>query len=105
MNTTKIRIWKSTTQPQKSIELNSTQEFILNFAKLQKSFDIQDLVLNSAEKYGKEGILRKNINLLVDSRYLTKEKEGRKYIYRLNNQNSYLNQVKRIKHLEDDLLN
>lgn len=105
MNTTKIRIWKSTTQPQKSIELNSTQEFILNFAKLQKSFDIQDLVLNSAEKYGKEGILRKNVNLLVDSRYLTKEKEGRKYIYRLNNQNSYLNQVKRIKHLEDDLLN
>ncbi|MEK3625103.1 hypothetical protein [Lactobacillus crispatus] len=48
--------------------------------------------------------MRKYVNSLVEKHLLSNEKIGKKYIYNLQKNNDYLNRVKHLKHLEDNLL-
>lgn len=103
INTTRIRIWKTfaTNNQQK---LTEPESFIISFAKKNSNFSINDIVKSPQNHFGKQTTIRKYVNLLVKKNLLSNKKVGKKYIYNLQKNNDYLNQVKHLKHLEDNLL-
>lgn len=103
MNTTKIRIWKiSDTE---NIKLDDGQKAILELAKKKDNFSVEEAIKYTKGAFGKYTAIRNKIDELVKNQLLQKKREGRKYIYSLNKEsNSYFDQIKHIKHLEDNLL-
>ncbi|KRL88970.1 ATP-binding protein [Lactobacillus kalixensis] len=106
MNTTKIRIWKVSSKEydSKNVILSDIELFILNIAQEKRIFTVNDVVSSPENHFGKQTLIRKNINQLVDDGLLTAKKEGRKNIYTLNKDKEYLSHLKQIKHLEDKWL-
>lgn len=105
MNTIEIRIWKIADTSR--IDLNEVQKIILKYAEKVPRFGINDVIECTNGKYGKYGKytkIRNEAEELVQHSLLLKNKEGRKYVYSLNQaNNSYINQIKHIKRLEDNL--
>lgn len=105
MNTTKIRIWKVTTTQSDALgNLDKIEAYILSFAKKHNYFDVKDVTDSPQNTFGKATAIRNALNSLSEKKLLLRRKDGRKYVYQLNSGNNYLDQIKHLKHLEDNLL-
>lgn len=105
MNTTKIRIWKTSNNSLDDLKLTDIQKFIMKFANQHNKFSVKDVLNSSENNFGKITVIRNAINSLVELNLIIQIKKSRKYFYSLNtNSPAYINQVKHLKHLEDRLL-
>jgi len=103
INTTRIRIFKTFAIDNQE-KLTDPEKFIMSFARRKSNFSINDIVKDPQNHFGKQTTIRKYVNSLVEKHLLSNEKIGKKYIYNLQKNNDYLNRVKHLKHLEDNLL-
>lgn len=103
INTTRIRIFKTFAIDNQE-KLTDPEKFIMSFARRKSNFSINDIVKDPQNHFGKQTTIRKYVNSLVEKHLLFNEKIGKKYIYNLQKNNDYLNRVKHLKHLEDNLL-
>lgn len=103
MNTTRIRIWKSINKNEQE-NLTDLEKFIISTAQSKKVFSVNDIIDNPKNIFGKQTVIRNAINDLIKKGLLKKQRQGRRFLYTLSKSNNYLNQVKRLKHLEDNIL-
>ena len=106
MNTTRIRIWKSfaTNNDTELEKLSDLEKFIISTIKNKTSATANEIVNDPNNTFGKQTVTRHTLNSLVNQKFLVKQRRGRSFVYSLNPQNDYLNQVKHLKHLEDNIL-
>lgn len=106
MNTTRIRIWKSfaTNNDTELEKLSDLEKFIISTIKNKTSATANEIVNDPNNTFGKQTVIRHTLNSLVNQKFLVKQRRGRSFVYSLNPQNDYLNQVKHLKHLEDNIL-
>ncbi|WP_270457096.1 RNA-binding domain-containing protein [Lactobacillus gasseri] len=104
INTTRIRIWKISSQTSTDINLSDIEKFILKFGKANPTFTVKDIVISPNNHFGKQTAVRNALNSLIKKGLISSQKRGRKFVYKLRNKNEYLTQVKHLKHLEDNIL-
>mgnify|MGYP004467947045 CR=1 FL=1 len=85
---------------QPSMDIEQVEDAVFN----NKYEDVTDIVKDPQNHFGKQTTIRKYVNSLAEKHLLSNEKIGKKYIYNLQKNNDYLNRVKHLKHLEDNLL-